>query len=77
MFDFLFNAQSDPLSVFIKVFLLVLIGGYTIFAVVVLNQVRVMNSLINQKIVSGVLFFLAFLQVLVSASLFLLAAVIL
>lgn len=60
-----------------KLLLLVLIGGYALFCLVVLNQVRVMNRILNFGFVSNVLFFIALIFVILSTSLFLLALAIL
>lgn len=60
-----------------KILLLVLIGGYAIFCLVVLNQVRVMNRIVNFGFVSSVLFFIALIFVILSTSLFLLSLAIL
>lgn len=60
-----------------KILLLVLIGGYAIFCLVVLNQVRVMNRIVNFGFVSSVLFFIALIFVILSTSLFLIALAIL
>jgi len=60
-----------------KLLLLVLIGGYALFCLVVLNQVRVMNRILNFGFVSNVLFFIALIFVILSTSLFLLSLAIL
>lgn len=65
------------LDVVFKILLLVLIGGYAIFCIVVLNQVRVMNRIINFGVFSTILFSIALLFVVLSTSLFLFALAIL
>jgi hypothetical protein len=60
-----------------KILLLILIGGYAIFNLVVLNQIRVMNRIINFGLVSSILFFIGIFFVILSASLFLYALAIL
>ncbi|MBP9718924.1 MAG: hypothetical protein KBD46_00450 [Candidatus Levybacteria bacterium] len=58
------------LTFLFKILLLVLIGGYAIFCLVVLSQVRVMNRIINFGFISTVLFYLAIVFVILSLSLF-------
>ena len=60
-----------------KILLLVLIFGYAIFCIVVLNQVRVMNRILNFGSFSAFLFVIAGVFVFLSASLFLLGLAIL
>lgn len=54
-----------------KILLLVLIGGFVIFSLVVLNQIRVMNRIVHFGMISNLLFLIVIIFVLLSAVLFL------
>jgi hypothetical protein len=60
-----------------KILLLVLIGGFTIFALVVINQIRVMNNIVNFGFFSKILLTIATVFALLAAVLFLLGLAIL
>ncbi len=62
---------------FLKIAVLILEGLYFIFAIVILNQVRVMNAIITESGVSFILETIAFIHLLVALSLFLATLVIL
>ena len=53
-----------------KILLLVLIGGFIIFGIVVFNQVRVMNRIVHFGMFSTVLFVISALIIVLSAVLF-------
>lgn len=61
---------------FLKIVLLLLIGGYGIFALVILNQVKTMNVILHSD-TSTFLFLVALLNVLAVALVFVAALVIL
>ncbi len=60
-----------------KIFLLVLLGGFAIFSIVVLNQVRVMNRIVDFGLASKILLAIATVFIFLAASLFLLGLAIL
>lgn len=61
----------------LKIFMLVLTGGFTIFCLVVLNQVRIMNKIVDFGSTTSVLFVISVIFLIVSFSLFLLSIAIL
>lgn len=57
-------------ALLIKGLLLLFVGGYSVFAFVMLNQVRVMNNIIAYEGVSNIVSLVALLHLLVAISLF-------
>lgn len=77
MVDFSFILQIFSGSFLTKTLILILIFGYIIFAIVILNQVRVMNKIVTYAGFSSILFFIALANLLVSIALFVYALLIL
>lgn len=77
MIDFSFLGNIFSGGFIIKVSLLVLIFGYIIFAIVLLNQVRVMNKIVTYESVSSVILLIALANVIAAVALFLYAIAIL
>lgn len=71
-----FNQLPRPLF-FLKIFSLIIILFYLGFAVVVFNQVKIMNKTITEVHSSAILQTIAILNLLLAISLFVLALVIL
>jgi len=71
------SSLSQDSSFFIKIAVLIVLFMFTVFTLVILNQIRTMNRIITQSVVSSVLFLVALGLVFASMSLFLLATVIL
>lgn len=69
--------QLFTLPFVFKILLLVLMGGFTIFSLVVLNQIRVMNNIIHFGFPSHLLGIVALIFIIASAMLFLLGLAIL
>lgn len=68
--------QEGIFSIF-KIGILIILALYAVFAFVILNQVRVMNSIVTLSFISVVLLIIAGLHLLLAISLFAIALVIL
>jgi hypothetical protein len=69
-------AQFDP-SLFFKIAIEILLFLYTIFAFVIVTQIKTMNRIITQPPIGGILASIGWIHVLLAASLFLLGLAIL
>lgn len=65
------------LDLLIKIATLVFLAFYIIFSIIVLTQVRVMNNIVKQSFTSTILATIAFGNLILALSLFLIALVIL
>lgn len=68
--------QEGILSIF-KIGILIILALYAVFAFVILNQIRVMNSIVTLSFVSVILLIIAGLHLLLAISLFVFAIAIL
>lgn len=77
MADTITTLQSLNPLFFLKIAILMIIGLFLIFTLIVYNQVGVMNRIVDQPEASGTLRIIALINVILAVSLFLTALVIL